>query len=63
MVVKVGEHERKFAEETVHETLKGLGTVAEAKGHVEEFKEAKGSGNGSLGHVLRGHFYLVIAFF
>jgi hypothetical protein len=63
MVVQVREHERKFAEQTVHETLKGLGTVAEAKRHVEEFEEAKGSGNGSLWHVLGGHFDLMIAFF
>ena len=62
MVIKVGKHEGEFAEETVHETLKCLGTIAEAKWHVEEFKEAEGSGNGGLGDVFRGHFNLVIAF-
>jgi hypothetical protein len=37
-VVKIGKTEAKSPQNVVHEVLKRLGGVAQAKGHEEEFK-------------------------
>ena len=50
-------------EDIVHEALKGLGGVAEAKRHGEVLVEAKGSDDRCLGDVGRMNWDLVVAFY
>ena len=45
----------------VHESLEGLGGIAESKWHLHELKQTKRSSHCSLGDVHRGHRYLVIS--
>ena len=47
-VIKIDKSEGEVAEDVIHESLKCLGSILEAKGHGEEFIEAKGSDDGSF---------------
>ena len=50
-VVKVNKNERKGVKKGIHEVLKGLGGVAEAKRHEKEFKKAERGNDGGFGDV------------
>ena len=58
-VIEVHEDTVEAAEDVVHEALKRLGRVPQPEGHAHELEESEGSDQGSLGHVLVSHRYLV----
>ena len=61
-IIQVNKEEGKTLEKVVHKTLEGLGGVAEAKWHGEEFVEAKRGDDSSLRDIRRMNRDLVIAF-
>ena len=61
-IIQVNKEEGKTVEKVVHKALEGLGGVAEAKWHGEEFVEAKRGDDSSLRDIRRMNRDLVIAF-
>jgi hypothetical protein len=61
-VVKVNKNERKGVKKGIHEVLKGLGGVAEAKRHEKELKKGKRGDDGGFGYVGGVHWDLVVTF-
>ena len=60
-VVEVHEHEGNVAQDGVHEALKCLGRVLQAKGHPQELKQAEWRDDRRLWDVLLAHRDLVVA--
>ena len=59
-IIQVNKKKGQTPQNTVHKTLKGLGTVLQAKWHPDKLKKAEWSGDGGLGDMLRGHGDLVV---
>jgi hypothetical protein len=61
-VIQVNKNVGEMGKKAVHEALEGLGSVAEAKGHVDVFEKAKRSCYCSLRDIRRSHRYLMVSF-
>ena len=61
-VVEVYEHEWKMAKEFVHETLKRLRSIFEAKRHKNVFEKTEWRANCRFRYVTLCHWHLMIAF-
>jgi hypothetical protein len=59
-IVQVGEAEVKSSQNVVHEALKCLCGIAQAKGHEGELEKAEWSGNGRLLYIIRMDRDLVV---
>jgi hypothetical protein len=60
-IIQVREAEGKVFEDVIHETLKGLGCIPEAKGHEREFKKSERSGYGGFLDIVRVDRDLVVS--
>ena len=60
-VVQVHKTEGEPSSNPVHQSLKGLCRILQAKGGSDELKTAKGCGDGGLGDILGVHRDLVVA--
>ena len=61
-VIKIDKSEGEVAEDVIHESLKCLGSILEAKGHGEEFIEAKGCDDGSFWDIRGSNRNLIVIF-